>query len=257
MTVNTQIDHAALGDSRIATEYKNAACFRAYIAALMAQCNEMEALFYQLAEISNLDTARGVNLDVIGEIVGISRIIPESVLIALFGFEDQVQALGFGEEGRLDIGGRFMEETETGAVSSALGDNEYRLIIRAKIAKNHSKGTNEDVIAGLSYLFDGVRTAVIDLGGMAIGLFIGRFITQTEKALLGIDLLPRPAGVKISFVVCAPADGFFGFDDQIGARGFDYEVGGVVLDGTRSLDGSWIMSPDVSIPGGVFAEEVL
>ncbi|MHB0973967.1 MAG: DUF2612 domain-containing protein [Thiobacillus sp.] len=225
---STVLDHQSIGRSRVATQYTESQKFLAYIRALLASSAELEAVLQKVAEQVDIDLAEGVNLDVIGEIVGISRIIPESVQLSFFGFEDNIAALNFGEEGAIGIGGRLYDEGEPYLATSVLNDPEYRLLIRAKIVKNHALGTNEDVIAGLAYLFGGggasIQMVVEDIGGMAIQVAVGRQLTYLEKVLItNLDVLPRPAGVRISQRVTYNANGYFGFDGQLGALSFGEE----------------------------------
>lgn len=226
MTAAT-IDHLAVGRSRVAAQYTESQKFLAYIRALLASSAELEAVLQKVAEQVDIDLAEGVNLDVIGEIVGISRIIPASVQLAFFGFQDNAAALNFGEEGSQGIGARFYDEGEPYLATSVLNDPEFRLLIRAKIVKNHAFGTNEDVIAGLAYLFGGgmaIQVAVEDIGGMAIQVAVGRPLTYLEKVLItNLDVLPRPAGVRISQRVTYSTTSYFGFDGQTNALSFGEE----------------------------------
>lgn len=251
------IDHSALAESRIATQYQASENFRAYIRALMAQSQELEGVFQSIAESRDIDLAEGVQLDIIGEIVGVSRIVRSAINLRFFGFNGQPNAVTFGEENMpggglldgtypldgswylspwvvwpVDWGGRLRDEEESYIGTTVLSDPEYRLLIRAKIVKNHSKGTNEDIIAGLSYIFDDAPSIVYDVGGMAIGVAIGKALTVTEIALLtNEDIIARPAGVKLTFIAVYPAGSQFGFDGQTGALGFGEEmsIGGGVL----------------------------
>lgn len=234
------IDYRALGRSRVARQYQESPKFLAYLDALLSFCNELELVLQDVALQSDIDQADGVNLDVIGEIVGISRIVPDSVPVQFFGFDGQDGALPYGDEGYSGNGGRFREEAESATATTILSDQEYRLLIKAKIVKNHSNGTNEDLLQGLSYLFGqagySVPVSVDDLGGMAVQIAIGRPLTYLEKVLVAnLDILPKPAGVRISQRVTYNASSFFGFSDQLGALPFGEE-------------GS-------AISGGQFAEE--
>lgn len=221
---STAIDHQALGRSRIATQYTESQRFLAYVRALLESSAELEAVLQTVAEQIDIDLAAGVNLDVIGEIVGVSRIIPDSIAVKFFGFEGQPGGDVFGEEGAFGIGSRFREETEPETATSVLADQEYRLLIRAKIVKNHAKGTNEDILQGLAYLFNAPLTVIEDNGGMAIGVAIGRQLTFQEKVLItDIDILPRPSGVRISQRVTFDTTNYFGFDGQYNAQSFGEE----------------------------------
>lgn len=229
------IDHQVLGRSRVATQYLESARFLAYLAALLKPANELEGVFQKIAEQTDIDKAEGVNLDVLGDIVGISRILPNSMAVKFFGFESQPGGDVFGEEGVLGIGSRFRDEAESETATSVLADPEYRLLIRAKIVKNHSHGTCEDVLQGLAYLFNAPLTVVEDIGGMAIGVAIGRQLTFQERIIVQtLDILPRPAGVQIKWQAMFNASNYFGFEGQPGASSFGEEgqpeIGGLLAE---------------------------
>jgi len=221
------INHTDIGLSRRATQYYESTKFIAFLRAILAYNDTLEKTLDDVSKITDIDTATGVNLDVIGYIVGISRIIPSSLALSFFGFSDSVPVgIVFGEDGDLSKGARFREEGESSTASTVLNDIEYRQLIRAKIIKNHSKGTGEDLIAGLRYLF-GTDTIIIDDNlDMTFDIAIGRNLTFAEKALLNLDILPRPMGVRINQKETFVINNHFGFSDQAGALSFIEEGAG-------------------------------
>lgn len=225
-----------LGRSRVATQYTNSPKFLAWLEALLKPGANIRTALLTTGLQADIDTARGHSLDVIGEIVGVSRIIPEAIALEFFGFEGLGASAPFGEEGLLGFGARFRDESESGFDSSVLGDPEYRTLIKAKILKNHTKSTPEDIINGLVFLFGAEGMIVEDHGGMEISIVAGRQLTTVEIALLDkLDILPRPAAVKINRRTMFVPDKYFGFEGQPKAQSFGEES-------------------DPSI-GGLFAEE--
>ncbi len=216
-----RIDHAALAQSRTITQYRESAKFQAFIRATLAQMNELESLAWSVLDQLDVDQAEGINLDVLGELVGVSRYVPESLQLAFFGFADTPGAAGFGESGRADLGARFIEAGEPATGTSYLGDPEFRLLIRARVAKNHARGTVSDAYGSLAYLFGGVPSVIEDSGRMAFGVSIGRPLTLIERQMIRrFDLLPRPAGVEIDARAAFDAAGYLGFAGQPGALAF-------------------------------------
>jgi hypothetical protein len=237
MTVEL-IDHQAIARSRVATQYTCSLKFLDYIQAIIADMQHLETVMQDMQLQSDIDVAQGYNLDALGEIVGANRNVDKAVAITYFGFNDQLASGNFDEE-MAGGGARFIEEGESGFASTALADPEYRLLIRAKIIKNHSTGTGEDILKGLAFLFgQGANPAVVGIdssGGMAFQVFIGRPLSLAEQSLIrDLDILPRPAGVQISQRLTFNPVNSFGFDDQ------SYSVG---------------MAEESSLVGGVFAEE--
>lgn len=196
------IDHVALGLSRVATQYQDSQNFLAYLTAILALNNGLESVFRQVAEQVDIDIAEGLNLDTIGAIVGISRVLP---------------------------GG---PSNPLPPEQSVLTDAQYRLLLRAKIVKNHSRGTNEDLIKGLCYLFDSDYAAIDDNDDMTVSIGVGKMLGPVEQAMLNLlDILPRPGGVMINYRAMFDGHKYFGFEGQTNALGFGEEgqptVGGI------------------------------
>jgi len=230
------IDHNELGLSRLALQYSEAERLKAFISLLLGISNNIEEALQKLALMKDIDEAFGAHLDVIGDIVGVSRVIPNSVALKYFGFEDGGSGADiFGEEGMTGIGSRFYSEGDSTLTTTVLNDPEYRLLIRAKIVKNHSRGNGDSILAGLFYLFGPSPVGVTNFGDMHMGISIGRLLSFQEIAIIEeLDILPCPAGVGITSKVMYPGVAF-GFEGLPGAMPF----------GEEGL-------PDV---GGIFAEE--
>jgi hypothetical protein len=209
------INHVEIGLGRRATQYYESAKFISFLEALLAYSDELELALDSVSLQSDIDIARGANLDTIGEIVGVSRIIPNSLALEFFGFDDSIPtAFRFGEEGSPSLGRRFRNEGEPSASSTILDDIEYRNLIRAKIVKNHSHGTGEDVIKALQFLFDVNTVTVTDNLNMTFTYIPGRELNFSEQSILALDIVPRPAGVQsILGTYVPPGTLFFGFTD--------------------------------------------
>lgn len=195
--------------------------FEQFISALMQPVSEIESLYAKLATITDIDLMTGVNLDVIGQVVGASRTLSNSVPVLYFGFSDQVGAVTFGDEGNVLIGAPFREETAPAFLSSVLTDEQYRRLIKATIIRNYSKGTGDDVLNALSMILDTDLVFVHDAGSMIFGIGIGRILSFQELVLATqLNILPRPAAVNIGYRVMFDNSNFFGFDDTPNAIGF-------------------------------------
>lgn len=192
--------------------------FLATISALVQPLVDQQTMLAAVPTMFDLDNAVGDQLDVVGAWAGISRFIPNAIPLAYFGFDATANGQAFGEEGQLSIGARFYDEGEPVASSSKLADPEYRFVIRAKIAKNNTKGTNDDFLSSLSLLFSSsdetVPVILDDPGTMHIGIAIGRPITYLEKLLISeVDILPRPAGVQLDYRSWFQNGNVFGFQE--------------------------------------------
>jgi hypothetical protein len=198
--------------------------FQKYVDAIVTPLSSIESAYSQIALLPDVDLMTGVNLDVIGQIVGATRVIPFSMPVHFFGFEGQIASMSMGENGNASIGGKFRDEAESAFATSVLADPEFRLLIKSAIFRNYCKGTGNDVLNALSIILNTDKVYVEDIGSMSFGIGIGRLLTYQEEILIkSLDILPRPAGVKISWKAVFDGSNFFGFDNQVGAMGFREE----------------------------------
>ncbi len=206
----------------------------------------------------DVDSAEGRQLDAIGLWVGQSRVVPDVLLGLYFGFDGYPNSQPYGEEANPALGARFFEEGDPISGTSILPDSEYRLVIKARIVRNQSRNSSADFYAAIQYLF-GVPSVLQDLGDMALDVSIGKILTETEKAIIrNLDILPRPAGVRIRSLAYYDSTNYFGFEGQPGAKTFGEEVA-LEYDDTAAYDGEYTFSgtqgPVETTYSGIFAEE--
>lgn len=196
-----QVDQVATGLALVIQQYQNSPDFIAFLTAILDQLNVLEQAFQDTQAQMDVDVALGVNLDVLGEIVGVSRVLPHT------------------GNPTLDAQG-------------ILTDGQYAFVIKAKIVKNQGNGTGESMMAGIEALFGATMTPIDDLGHMAINIGIGAILDSVQIQILDyLDILPRPAGVRINERIYFDPDAFFGFTDTPFAMAFgeltDSSIGGV------------------------------
>lgn len=212
-------DYAGL----ITSEHSDKPKYRAMIEAVAGTFGANYDLLASMPDVFDLDNAVGSQLDAVGLWVGQSRLIPNVLLVGFFGFDSLGAPLPFGEEGNPSIGGRFYDEGEPITGSTVLADPEYRTVLRSKIVRNHSKGQTADIVKALNFMFN-APAVINDPGTMAIDVYIGRNITLVEQAIVTqLDILPRPAGVRINTRGYYNGSGYLGFDGQPGAVPFAEE----------------------------------
>ncbi len=173
--------------------------------------------------IWNVDTAQGFGLDILGRIVGVSRLLKIPGQSKIFGFRTpgtQVwQPFGFGAFSR----------GASSIRSFPLPDNAYRVLVLAKALSNIIATNSKSLNHLVRNMFPGRgRAYVIDLGGMRMQYTFEFSVTVWEFAMLTTSgVLPSPAGVDVSVVVI-PQQMFFGFASENGLpnnlRGFDQGV---------------------------------
>jgi len=174
----------------------------------------------------DLDFARGVQLDVLGKIVGVSRIVPAVLARTTFGFDQNPNSRGFADRfNALREGAPFARRFEPQYTSQQLTDNQYRRLIRAKVALNVCSAyiASDDRISiqeVINQAFGG-RAYVVDNQNMSLTLYVSPSVSLDELRLIRqLDLLPKLQGVRYSFVIQAEPGVTFGFDSNPNSIGF-------------------------------------
>ncbi|ANF79311.1 DUF2612 domain-containing protein [Salmonella enterica] len=179
----------------------------------------------------DIDTAAGVQLDIIGEWIGRKRIV--SVPISGIYFSFDTDGLGWDQ-------GVWQGPFDPDSGYTALSDETYRVILKAKIAINNWDGTNDSLpqILDTALAGSGLRMQIVDNQDMTISIWVFPEVDISDVSLELIAaikqgyLTVKTAGVWGGSVeipaVETPSQGnrFFGFDmDNDYIAGFD--------------DGSW------------------
>ena len=174
----------------------------------------------------DLDTATGDRLDIIGRIVGISRIVPFVIPKIAFGFSENANARGFDDK-FLSLVDRapFQDKFERAYTELQLDDPAYRFFIRAKIAKNIGSPYLVDdqglsIQSAVNTLFNGAAY-VIDKKDMSLSLYVSPMFNLDQlRAIIQLKLLPKPQGVRYGVIVQAAPGETFGFEDNVNSLPF-------------------------------------
>ncbi len=184
--------------SLITSEHNQKPMFMAMVGAVTGAVAAVTAGIQSIQPAFDLNQAVGKQLDVLGQWIGQERTVENVLVLGFFGFADDPAALGFGERTDISVGGIWYNLGETFTGSTVLNDGDYLTILKARIVKNQSNGTPNDIENALNYIFD-VPCTLVDNGTLNVTINISEPITSTAEALLsGLDILPRPAGVAFT-----------------------------------------------------------
>lgn len=193
--------------------YGDKPVLRAILSALGAEIDEINQVVDDLKTKRWIDTAEGVQLDGIGQIVDRNRQIDKALVVPFFGFLGQPSTKGFGQA-------RFRGNNETTLTSYILNDDEYRLVLAQKVMKNVSRGTAEDTLQSLKFIFNAPTVVMEEVGNATIVVAIGRIMHDDDKILANaVDLIIRAGGVALKYKAYYPS-AYFGFLGQPNAQGF-------------------------------------
>ncbi len=214
------IDHKKLAISRLITQFKESTNLISYIKTLLIEADTLEQTFQDIINLRFLDNATGAQLDVLGVIVGQTRIFIDAEIFEYFGFAVNAQSQSFGDLNDPTVGGRFISVGEPITGIRILNDEEYRLFIRARIAKNSTRSTPDDIIRQIRSIF-GSPLVLFEDGDTEYTVNIGKILSLNEKSILfDTDVIPKTAGVRVNYQTEFDGDDFFSFEGVFGGDGF-------------------------------------
>lgn len=200
----------------ITSEHADKPKFVATVAASTAPFIDAQALAASMPAAFDLDNAIGMQLDVVGQWVGIGRDINTPLTSVFFSWD--TTGLGWDQ-------GYWQRPNDPTEGVTALGDDAYRLLLRAVIALNHWDGRIVTAKAAVEPLFPNNGIYIQDNQDMTITFVIGGPILDVVSAalLIGNYLALKPATVGIDYVfTSAPPLPVFGWDAEIpGLAGWD------------------------------------
>lgn len=172
----------------ITSQHKTQHKFKAWLSSALNTADDGIATTKGIPDLFDVDTAVGVQLDTIGELVGRSR---------------------------------TLDFQPTDGSSPVLDDTYFRLIIKTKIATNQWDGTLPQIRELWQSIFPELLLVIIDNQDMSISLAVVGISSQLEKDLVANGyILPKPAGVRANYSFYQ--DAIFGYDlDNDVIKGYD------------------------------------
>lgn len=162
----------------ITSEHRDKPNFIAWLTAFIQPLDDASSLSDLIGTFYDIDTAIGVQLDTLGESIG---------------------------------QGRQVNFQPTNGGSPILNDNDYRVLLKAKIVKNQWKGLIQTLQPVWQVLFPGGALIVKDNQDMTMDVYIGGTFTLTMRDLVRNGyMIPKPAGVRVNYYFGDIP--FFGFD---------------------------------------------
>lgn len=207
-------DYSVEAEDRVTEQFREQPVFNKYLQLMLAEQIKLQLEFKKLMQERSIDTAVGEQLDIIGRIVGQPRVAAQGDLFNLFGFEEDFSAESFSSLTAPDTGGYWYSLGDPLGGNVILGDDMYRLFIKAKIIKNNTASTPEDFIRFCNFIF-GVGSVTIQdstditpTTSAAVEVTFTRELTKFEKWLLHANtqsdgrfsnFMPKTIGVTFTY----------------------------------------------------------
>jgi hypothetical protein len=151
----------------VTSEYRMATNFLANLTSSIQLFEDVMTCNGLMTEAFDLGSAAGVQLDVLGQISGVSRTV---------NFQP------------------------SDSVSPVLDDATYRILIQATIAANQWKGTQSELYPIWQTLFPGGRIVIQDEQNMSCVIILSGVFTSIVQDLIAHGyIVPRPEAVNYSY----------------------------------------------------------
>lgn len=193
--------------SLLIIQYANKPKAQAHI-ELIVRSILANAIFLDVLNGYDLETAVGVQLDVIGKYAGVTRYYSQIDLENYFAFTDYSEAdpdsepkFGFSTYATFDGFSYNGTLTYNSIITTqnALSDDDFRILIKLAIIQNTSNHGHGDIDEKLYALF-GLDIRLEMLGTKKIYYFFTSAITPLIQAIIIKKLLPKPIGVRLTYV---------------------------------------------------------
>jgi hypothetical protein len=201
------------------------------LATLLQPLVDAQDMLAKLTFDFDIDTAIGVQLDMVGQWVGRTRYIRRPITGVYFSFDLPEQNVGF------DKGVWFGPFDTTDGVQR-LDDDTYRMVLKLQAIANHWDGTVPSIADDLDRVFPGV--VIQDKGDVPAGLMTmdvlipSSLITSLMLNVLEQDFPIKPSGVHVNFIeTTVLTTPIFAFDAVLSdggpLGGFDESSWGVIV----------------------------
>ena len=207
-------------------------------------------IFDVIRQVENgfdVDTAIGVQLDVIAKYVGTQRVVtPTTDATNFFGGmpyndirADVTPVIGSVRNDQLVLPPYNQLTYQTDIASSiTLNDTEFRQVIQAKIFQNTMDHSVDSVFRFLQRFFPGEAIFADNLN-MTISYIFTETQRRLAEILLSEDALPRPAGVALNVSFVPQIDSIFSYLDYNNSS-IPSLASGYILNYTATVPGTWL-----------------
>lgn len=142
--------------------------YMAFFCLVLGVADGLRALLDEYPAAFSVDEAAGAQLDMLGKWLQVSRVLPFAPVSG----------------------------------SRILGDEDYRLLIRAQIARNTWDGTNEGAETIFSTVFPSFGIVLEDRQDASINVVIRGSFTDLQIEMINAGLLiPHPAGILMTYEI--------------------------------------------------------
>ena len=177
---------------RIYAQYRKKAKALAWYNIIPTIALEIDTAIDSINSSYEIDSNEGEQLNIIGRVVNIDRSIIGDVPLPVY----ELNSEELYEAGDTDV----MLSTPSVAENQQLSDDWFRVLIRAKIARNGSDVTTDSILDVVNFILPAASAVqVIDPEDMSFYINYDGLISSLERSvLLTKGVIPKPQGVHFN-----------------------------------------------------------
>lgn len=206
--MNFKHDFLEKARSRYTGTFQKDPAFDLLVKSLIDYETEIQEQLYDYYDkIFNIEKSSGEMLDLIGKVIGQPRVLISYDTTPYFGFKGHPLALSFGTTADPSVGGYWKSASNTEQKFRKMDDETYRVVLKARIQSNNSKGTVNDFLSVVNTLTKTTNARVDNSSESGtVELIVGDEnleLLQYFYTRLGQkdSLLPVPLGVFLTVTV--------------------------------------------------------
>jgi len=172
---------------------------------VLAQAALCDLVAIDIGEAFDIETAEGVQLDVLGEYIGRPRAIVTELTWDFFRMVDYTAPVddttGFTDytDVAINVGSVFYRYYMVGQANNVMNDDEYRYMLKFKAALNSIDHTLYSIV-GVFWDFFGDSIRVVDNADMTMEYHVSPTANQFAQLAISQGMLPKPVGVAITVI---------------------------------------------------------
>lgn len=176
-----------------------------------------DGIIFDVRDGFNLDTAIGVQLDILGKYIGLDRNLSASIISNddAFGLTDSMdfassdESFGFVDSADFSSSTGGFLSTDEIISTTQISDDAYRELLKFQIINNNSNGSLKGIDDNILVYFGTQIVASTD-NDMTITYFVDSDIGQLASIAIEKKVLPKPMGVGVNVIISDPGQKYFG-----------------------------------------------
>lgn len=199
------MDHVENANKRVYAQFRNSPKLRKWIQINPDYANEFEEALDKIYNILDFDQQIGVQLDLGGRVINQIRGQFDKDIFDWFGWLKTPGRVGFGKA-------RWMPREVARYGKVATPDHIYRVLLRAKAAKNNSRCTIDGIADAIEYISNTKVASIDNRQDMTFTITFADSLPDVERAVIqNFDIMPRPQGVKLVSIAEPASSNYFGY----------------------------------------------